>query len=100
MRPEQQAAVDMTAGYFYRHEKGQASGTTNARAPKFLWNAKMRYGKPFASYQLASALGGRQVLVLTYQPAVQSAWHDDLMKRWEERRVGEEVLRRWGYRGP
>src|SRR3546814_577006 len=79
MRPEQQAAVDMTAGYFYRHEKGQASGTTNARAPKFLWNAKMRFGKTFASYQLARAMGWRKVLVLTYKPAVQAAWHDDLM---------------------
>src|SRR3546814_11101185 len=90
MRPEQQAAVDMTAGYFYRHEKGQASGTTNARAPKFLWNAKMRFGKTFASYQLAPAMGWRKVLVLTYKPAVQAAWPDDL--RSQQRRVGTECV--------
>jgi hypothetical protein len=71
MRPEQKEAVDMTAAYFRQHAQG--------RAPKFLWNAKMRFGKTFASYQLARRLGWKKVLVLTYKPAVQSAWHDDLL---------------------
>ncbi|MGH8147462.1 MAG: DEAD/DEAH box helicase, partial [Rhodanobacteraceae bacterium] len=71
MRPEQKEAVDMTAAYFHKHAQG--------RAPKFLWNAKMRFGKTFASYQLARKLGWKKVLVLTYKPAVQSAWHDDLL---------------------
>jgi len=72
MRPEQREAVDRTVAYFHGH-----SG--DAQAPKFLWNAKMRFGKTFASYQLAKAMGWNRVLVLTYKPAVQIAWRDDLL---------------------
>lgn len=79
MRPEQRDAVTRTAAYFRRHAKGDANGTTNGRSPKFLWNAKMRFGKTFSSYQLARAMGWTKVLVLTYKPAVQSAWRDDLL---------------------
>lgn len=73
MRPEQEAAVEKTATYFksFRHEN-------KGRPPHFLWNAKMRFGKTFAAYQLAKKLGWRKVLVLTFKPAVQSAWEDDL----------------------
>ena len=49
MRPEQKEAVDKTAAYF---QSAYAEDTT--RYPKFLWNCKMRFGKTFASYQLAS----------------------------------------------
>jgi hypothetical protein len=38
----------------------------------------MRFGKTFASYQLAKKMGWRKVLVLTFKPAVQSAWEEDL----------------------
>jgi len=48
------------------------------RAPKFLWNAKMRFGKTFASYQLAKKMGFTRILVLTFKPAVESAWSEDL----------------------
>jgi hypothetical protein len=48
MRPEQEYAVDMTMKYFKSaYEEG------SGRTPKFLWNAKMRFGKTFAAYQLA-----------------------------------------------
>jgi T5orf172 domain len=72
MRPEQARAVEITADYFRTHASGE-------RPPKFLWNAKMRFGKTFATYQLAKKIGWTQVLVLTYKPAVQSAWRDDLL---------------------
>ena len=49
------------------------------RPPKFLWNAKMRFGKTFASYQLAKKMGFKRILVLTFKPAVESAWREDLM---------------------
>ncbi|HET7664467.1 MAG TPA: GIY-YIG nuclease family protein [Rhodanobacteraceae bacterium] len=71
MRPEQRAAVAMTHAYFRAH-------AADGHAPKFLWNAKMRFGKTFATYQLAKALGWKKLLVLTYKPAVQAAWRDDL----------------------
>jgi hypothetical protein len=38
----------------------------------------MRFGKTFASYQLAKRMGWTKVLVLTFKPAVQSAWEEDL----------------------
>ncbi|WP_214056875.1 GIY-YIG nuclease family protein [Nocardioides aquaticus] len=72
MRPEQEDAVAQTAGYFL----SQGGGT---HAPKVLWNAKMRFGKTFTAYQLAREMGFKRTLVLTYKPAVQSAWRDDLL---------------------
>ncbi|MDI3462647.1 MAG: Type II restriction endonuclease [Nitrospira sp.] len=75
MRPEQEAAIEKTAAYFsgWRKEKGNRN-----KPPRFLWNAKMRFGKTFAAYQLAKRMGWRKVLVLTFKPAVQSAWEEDL----------------------
>ena len=75
MRPEQEAAVEKTAAYFagWREDKGNRN-----KPPHFLWNAKMRFGKTFAAYQLARKMGWRKLLVLTFKPAVQSAWEEDL----------------------
>lgn len=47
-------------------------------APRFLWNAKMRFGKTFTAYQLAKKLKAKRVLVLTFKPAVEDAWQTDL----------------------
>src|SRR4029077_1755272 len=46
--------------------------------PRFLWNAKMRFGKTFAAYQLAKRLKAKRVLVVTFKPAVEDAWETDL----------------------
>jgi len=73
MRPEQEEAVEKTAVYFKRFRKESPD-----KPPHFLWNAKMRFGKTFAAYQLAKKMGWRKVLVLTFKPAVQSAWEEDL----------------------
>lgn len=75
MRNEQKAAVEMTLNYFK-----QAKAEDNTRPPKFLWNAKMRFGKTFATYQLARQMGARKILVLTFKPAVESAWQEDLCR--------------------
>lgn len=74
MRPEQAEAVNKTIAYF-RSSKQDAPD----RAPKFLWNAKMRFGKTFAAYELAKRMGLKKVLVLTFKPAVEAAWEEDLM---------------------
>lgn len=71
MRPEQRLAVEKTISYFINEGGSQSS-------PKFLWNAKMRFGKTFAAYQLAKQLKMKRILVLTFKPAVESAWEDDL----------------------
>ena len=73
MRPEQQAAVNKTAAYF-ANIKAQQPGI----CPKFLWNCKMRFGKTFAAYQLAKRLHLQRILILTFKPAVISAWQEDL----------------------
>lgn len=73
MRPEQQAAVEKTAAYFREFQREE--GIT----PHFLWNAKMRFGKTFAAYQLVKEMGWKRVLVLTFKPAVLSAWREDLL---------------------
>lgn len=74
MRPEQERAVRVTMDYFKKAKQEEA-----IHAPKFLWNAKMRFGKTFASYQLAKAMNFTRVLVLTFKPAVESSWREDLM---------------------
>ena len=73
MRNEQKIAVEMTKAYFE-----QAKVDDPARPPKFLWNAKMRFGKTFATYELCKAMDFKKILVLTFKPAVESAWQEDL----------------------
>ena len=74
MRPEQFRAVEQTKTYFEQALKEEPN-----RIPKFLWNAKMRFGKTFASYQLARKMKLSRILVLTFKPAVESAWREDLV---------------------
>ena len=73
MRAEQRAAVDKTHAYFHSIWKEDMHAV-----PRFLWNAKMRFGKTFTSYQLARKLGAKRVLVVTFKPAVEDAWQTDL----------------------
>jgi hypothetical protein len=73
MRREQADAVSVTHAYF--HSRWQED--MNA-VPRFLWNAKMRFGKTFTTYELAKRLGAKRVLVVTFKPAVEDAWRTDL----------------------
>jgi superfamily II DNA or RNA helicase len=73
LREEQEECRDMAVGHF-KHGGYQ-----------FLINAKMRFGKTFVSYQIIKALAEHfnkkfKVLVLTYKPAVEAGWSDDLQK--------------------
>jgi len=73
MRREQAEAVKVTHAYFHsRWEEDMHA------VPRFLWNAKMRFGKTFTTYQLARKLGAKRVLVVTFKPAVEDAWQTDL----------------------
>ena len=74
MRPEQLDAVNKTAYYFNSIKQDK----NNHRTPHFLWNAKMRFGKTFATYQLAKRMNWQRVLILTFKPAVKNAWQEDL----------------------
>lgn len=72
-REEQVAAVEQTYAYFLSRWQEDAKAV-----PRFLWNAKMRFGKTFTSYQLAKRLAAKRVLVVTFKPAVEDAWRNDL----------------------
>ena len=73
MRAEQKVAVKKTSEYY------RSVWADNKKAvPRFLWNAKMRFGKTFASYHLAKELDAKRVLVVTFKPAVEDAWQTDL----------------------
>jgi hypothetical protein len=74
MRPEQEEAVRKTETYF-----NSTYAEESHRYPKFLWNAKMRFGKTFATYELAKKMGFKRVLVLTFKPVVESGWKEDLL---------------------
>jgi hypothetical protein len=73
LRTEQSAAVKKTAEYF-----NSIWSEDKKSAPRFLWNAKMRFGKTFASYHLAKKLEAKKILVVTFKPAVEDAWQVDL----------------------
>ena len=75
MREEQRQAVRQTAEYFEQMDREEPD-----RPSHYLWNAKMRFGKTFATYQLAKRMKARRVLVLTFKPAVEDSWRDDLLR--------------------
>ena len=73
MRREQTEAVGKTFDYFH-----SIWSEDQHAVPRFLWNAKMRFGKTFTTYQLARKLEAKRVLVVTFKPAVEDAWQTDL----------------------
>ncbi len=73
MRREQAEAVDKAHAYFL-----SLWAEDMHAVPRFLWNAKMRFGKTFTAYQLVKKLGAKRVLVVTFKPAVEDAWQTDL----------------------
>ena len=73
MRREQAEAVKVTHAYYLSRWAEDMHAV-----PRFLWNAKMRFGKTFTAYQLAKKLGAKRVLVVTFKPAVEDAWQTDL----------------------
>ncbi len=68
LRKEQQEAVIMTKEYF---ENGGS---------EFLWNAKPRFGKTLASYDLVCEMGFTKVLIVTNRPSIANSWADDFRR--------------------
>lgn len=66
LRFEQNEAVEKAVAYFQNNEKGE-----------FLWNAKPRFGKTLASYDLAKRIEASKVLIVTNRPAIANSWFDD-----------------------
>jgi len=72
MRDEQQECHDIAVDHF-----------TTEGSYQFLINGKMRFGKTFVSYQIVKSLAKFfnkkfKILVLTYKPAVEAGWSEDL----------------------
>ncbi len=68
LRKEQQQAVDEARDYFKSGGK------------KFLWNAKPRFGKTLAAYDLIKSLGAEKVLIVTNRPSIANSWREDFTK--------------------
>jgi type II restriction enzyme len=66
LRFEQEEAIKKALDCFRQNEKGE-----------FLWNAKPRFGKTLASYDLAKRLNANKVLIVTNRPAIANSWFDD-----------------------
>lgn len=71
-RPEQQEAINKTSEYFKNYTSQEG------KTPHFLWNCKMRFGKTYTTYKLSEQMGWNKILVLTFKPAVENSWRDDL----------------------
>jgi hypothetical protein len=71
-RPEQQEAINKTSEYFKNYTSQEG------KPPHFLWNCKMRFGKTYTTYKLSQEMGWNKILVLTFKPAVENSWRDDL----------------------
>ena len=76
LRDEQNEAVAKTMEYFNTHEKGE-----------FLWNAKPRFGKTLATYDLCKRMKSAgdedkafNVLIVTNRPAIANSWYEDFVK--------------------
>jgi superfamily II DNA or RNA helicase len=67
-RPNQRDAIDKTIKAIKQNRK------------RFLWNAKMRFGKTSAAMQVAKELEMKKVLIVTHRPSVSIDWFDDFNK--------------------
>ena len=82
LRPEQKKAIEGAKNYFKSYK------TTETKTPHILWNCKMRFGKTFTAYKLAQEMQWKKVLILTFKPAVENSWKEDLeshidFKEWQ-----------------
>lgn len=71
LRDEQADAVQQTAEYFSANKDFE---------PKCLWNAKPRFGKTLATYDLCKTVKAPKVLIVTNRPAIANSWYDDYVK--------------------
>ncbi len=66
-RPEQLEAISQTKRQF-------------KKSKRFLWNAKMRFGKTLSAIQLVKEMNLKRTLILTHRPVVDAGWFEDFGK--------------------
>ena len=69
LRQEQEDAVERAKAYFESHKYGE-----------YLWNAKPRFGKTLAVYDLCLRMEAQRILIVTNRPAIANSWYDDFVK--------------------
>ena len=67
LRPEQETAVSKTVAYFQS-------------ANKFLWNAKMRFGKTLCALEVVRRMNFKKTIIITHRPVVKDGWFEDFHK--------------------
>ena len=67
-RPEQKDAIKQTV-------EALRNGHT-----RYLWNAKMRFGKTLCALQVAKDMGYKHTLIITHRPVVTDGWEKDFNK--------------------
>lgn len=67
-RKEQRDCVDRLHEYFEKYPNGG----------RFLLNCKMRFGKCYTTYKYCEENGINKILILTFVPAVEVSWEEDL----------------------
>ena len=78
LRDEQMEAV-AKAKYAF-----EAEFTAKRPFHKFLWNAKMRFGKTLCAMQLAKERGFKRTLIVTHRPVVNQSWKEDFKKIFQD----------------
>ena len=66
-RPEQESAINKTVKYFQTGDK-------------FLWNAKMRFGKTLCALEVARQMNFAKTIIVTHRPIVNAGWYKDFNK--------------------
>ena len=69
-------AISKTISYFPNLWKMKVE---NTKLRSFYGMQKCVLGKHLQRYQLAKRMGLKKILVLTFKPAVETAWDDDLL---------------------
>jgi hypothetical protein len=73
-RKEQEEAIERTMAWFEKERTADPS-----KPPKFLWNAKMRFGKTFTALELAVRMHMKRVLVISFKVEVKDSWRNELL---------------------
>ena len=73
-RDEQEEAIRNTIASLKYQKMSDPSKT-----PKFLWNAKMRFGKSFTSLKMAKKMKWKRILIISFKVEVKDSWRSELL---------------------
>ena len=68
-RPEQETAISQAISKF-----------DTKTGKKFLWNAKMRFGKTLCALEVIRRKNYKATLIVTHRPVVDDSWYEDFQK--------------------